>query len=255
MYIAFIKSLASNQRAPLPDFVMASLLTFVAGAVNAGGFFAVRVHTAHMTGIVASVADFLALGNIRIALSALGALVSFILGAGSTAVMVNWAKRRRLHSVYALPLLYESLWLTIIAILGFHLDITLFASFSLMVMLFSFLMGLQNALVTKVTNARIRTTHITGMVTDIGIELGKLFYWNIDKTHPQDERVTGNRKNITMLSLLVALFFSGGLLGAVAYRLFGTLFILPLAAMLCFIALFPLYEDLKAHWLKISHPV
>ena len=36
--------------------------------------------------------------------------------------------------------------------------------------------GLQNALITKLSRAEIRTTHITGIVTDIGIELGKLLY-------------------------------------------------------------------------------
>ncbi|WP_276522724.1 DUF1275 family protein [Cupriavidus necator] len=33
-------------------------------------------------------------------------------------------------------------------------------------------------MITKLSNAEIRTTHLTGMVTDIGIELGKLCYWN-----------------------------------------------------------------------------
>ncbi|MFX4396989.1 YoaK family protein, partial [Acinetobacter baumannii] len=44
--------------------------------------------------------------------------------------------------------------------------------------LLCFIMGLQNAIITKVSQARIRTTHVTGITTDIGIELGKLAYWN-----------------------------------------------------------------------------
>ena len=35
-------------------------------------------------------------------------------------------------------------------------------------------MGLQNAIMTKISKAEIRTTHMTGVVTDIGIELGRL---------------------------------------------------------------------------------
>ncbi|WP_142094294.1 YoaK family protein [Propioniferax innocua] len=38
------------------------------------------------------------------------------------------------------------------------------------VMTLCWTMGLQNALITKVTDAQIRTTHVTGMVTDIGID-------------------------------------------------------------------------------------
>lgn len=38
-----------------------------------------------------------------------------------------------------------------------------------------FAMGLQNALVTKISNATVRTTHLTGLFTDLGIELSQLF--------------------------------------------------------------------------------
>jgi len=36
-----------------------------------------------------------------------------------------------------------------------------------------FTMGLQNAIITKISKAQIRTTHVTGMITDIGIELAR----------------------------------------------------------------------------------
>jgi uncharacterized membrane protein YoaK (UPF0700 family) len=45
------------------------------------------------------------------------------------------------------------------------------------VMLPCFVMGLQNVLLTKLSNAEIRT-HMTGIVTGIGIELGELVHWN-----------------------------------------------------------------------------
>jgi len=38
--------------------------------------------------------------------------------------------------------------------------------------LLCFIMGLQNAVITKISHAEIRTTHVTGLVTDVGIELG-----------------------------------------------------------------------------------
>ena len=28
------------------------------------------------------------------------------------------------------------------------------------------------------SSAQIRTTHMTGVVTDLGIEMGKMLYWN-----------------------------------------------------------------------------
>ena len=47
----------------------------------------------------------------------------------------------------------------------------------------------QNAMITKVSNAEIRTTHVTGMVTDIGIEIGKLLYWNRSSPYPDAPQV------------------------------------------------------------------
>ena len=38
-------------------------------------------------------------------------------------------------------------------------------------------MGLQNALVTKVSQSVVRTTHLTGLFTDLGIELSQLFFY------------------------------------------------------------------------------
>ncbi|MCP5810116.1 DUF1275 domain-containing protein, partial [Klebsiella pneumoniae] len=45
----------------------------------------------------------------------------------------------------------------------------------LLILGLAFLMGLQNATVTRISDARVRTTHVSGMATDIGIELGIAF--------------------------------------------------------------------------------
>ena len=39
-----------------------------------------------------------------------------------------------------------------------------------------FAMGLQNSLVTRISDAVVRTTHLTGLFTDLGIELSQLFF-------------------------------------------------------------------------------
>ncbi|WP_394331199.1 DUF1275 family protein [Chryseobacterium luteum] len=38
-------------------------------------------------------------------------------------------------------------------------------------------MGLQNALVTRVSQSVVRTTHLTGLFTDLGMDLSKLFFF------------------------------------------------------------------------------
>jgi uncharacterized membrane protein YoaK (UPF0700 family) len=76
--------------------------------------------------------------------------------------------------------------------------------------------GLQNALATSYSGAVIRTTHMTGIVTDLGIAFGHLL---------RGHRIELVR--IRLLSTLLAGFFIGGILGAFGYREIGydTLFV------------------------------
>lgn len=216
----------------------------MAGAVNAGGFLALRVYTSHMSGMLASVASFLARDQLPIALSAVGALLAFMGGAASTTLIVHWAQRQKLTSVYALPLLGEAALLLLFGVLGDQLNIKLFSTVSFLVVLLGFMMGMQNALITKISNFRIRTTHVTGMVTDIGIELGRLFCSGIARVGDKDA-TRANLVNLGLLAVLVGQFFAGSLMGAFGFKHFGLLFTVPLAAMLAAVALFPVYDDIR----------
>jgi uncharacterized membrane protein YoaK (UPF0700 family) len=194
-----------------------------------------------MTGIVSSMADNLALGFYALVPAALGALGAFVLGAASTAVMVNFARRRRLYSEYALPLLAEALLLLGFGVLGARLPQAAALAAPLTVALLCYVMGLQNALVTKLSRAEIRTTHMTGIVTDIGIELGKLAYWNRD---PGQAPVRANRRRLGILCALLASFIAGGIAGSAGFMHLGYLTTLPLAALLCVLAIVPAVDDL-----------
>jgi len=112
------------------------------------------------------------------------------------------------------------------------------------VALLCFTMGLQNAIITKISQAEIRTTHVTGMVTDIGIELGKALYWN----RRSDDELTAVRADIEKLWLLVSLvglFFVGGVVGAVGFRYAGFVATLPLAVLLLMLSIVPVMDDLR----------
>ncbi len=178
MPINYARRLTDRRRSTRSNRQLGLCLAFVAGAANAGGFLAVQQYTSHMTGIVSAMADNLALGATDLALAGFGALLSFVLGAMCSTLMINFSRRRRLHSQYALPLALEAVLLLLFGILGAQLMSVPGFFVPLTVVLLCFIMGLQNAIITKLSNAEVRTTHITGMVTDIGIELGRLIYFN-----------------------------------------------------------------------------
>lgn len=219
-------------------------LAFIAGATNAGAFLAVKQYTSHMTGMVSSMADSLVLGDFQLAAGALGGLLSFLLGAATSAVLINYARRRQLKSQFALPLLVEAGLLLLFGLIGARLATIQGLFVPATVMLLCFIMGLQNAVITKVSRSEIRTTHVTGLVTDIGIELGKLVYWNRIQEDPS-LRVVADRDRLLVLFLLVFAFASGGVLGAIGFQRIGYAATIPLALLLVLMASVPAADDIK----------
>lgn len=243
MPVNYARRLTGKTRTTSANRQLGITLAFIAGAINAGAFLAVQQYTSHMTGVVSSLADSLALHQWRTAAAAFGALVCFLLGAATSAVLVNLARRRRLHSEFALPLLLEALLLLVFGTLGGWMAAIQGLVIPATVMLLCFMMGLQNALITKVSRAEIRTTHVTGLVTDIGIELGKLLYWNQLQTDPA-LHVLADRQRLLVLTLLVGSFFLGGLVGAVGFQRFGYFMTVPIAVLLVVLASVPAADDL-----------
>src|SRR5690606_4735538 len=88
MPIAYARFLVGRERTVAANRQVGLLLAFVAGAINAGGFLAVRQYTSHVTGLVSSMADNLVLGDGALVASALAAVLAFLLGAMCCAVLV-----------------------------------------------------------------------------------------------------------------------------------------------------------------------
>lgn len=210
---------------------LGAVLAFVAGATNAGGFLAVGTYTSHMTGIVSAMADQLVLGNLVLATAALGALLAFLLGAMTTAWLVNWGLREQLTSAYGLPLLLESALLLIFGIFGAVIGLWSHFFVPLTVVLLCFIMGLQNAVISKISKSEIRTTHVTGLVTDLGIELGKLLYINRSRLNLA-EPVRANHPKLRLHIILISSFFIGALCGALGFKFLGYVTTVPLAIAL-----------------------
>ena len=235
-----IRGFTALQRTPQADLKLGTVLAFVAGATNAGGFLAVGQYTSHMTGILSSLTDNLVLGQFALVGAGIASVLAFLLGAMSTAWTVNWGMRLQLRSAYGLPLLIEAALLLIFGLFGAAMSLwhTLFLPVT--VVLLCYIMGLQNAVITKISQARIRTTHLTGLITDLGIELGKLLYVNRD---PDMAPVQADRKRLKVHAQLVASFLVGGVAGALGFKYLGYISTVPLAALLLLLVLRPLLDD------------
>lgn len=238
----YLLTVAGPVRSARHNIQLAALLALNAGVLNSVGFVAVSVYTSHMTGLTATVADHLVLGGTMLVLTGLLGIATFVAGAAACAVLFNWGRRRGLRGRYANVLVLEALLVLLFGLLAEelawrHRELVF-------VSVLCFTMGMQNAIITKISDAQIRTTHVTGMVTDIGIELGKLAY--VHRTADLDP-VVANVRRLAMLAMLVGLFFGGGVLGALGYLEFGFATLVPLALVLLLVAAAPLAADVRRH--------
>ena len=244
MLKSFIIALTSRNRNTASNTQLGVLLAFTAGAVNAVGFLLLGSYTSHMTGIVSSIADYFALSNLAAALRAISFVVAFISGAITTSLLTNIARQIKLQSEYAPALLLESILLS-----GFFFwvagtqppqhggaGIT-----TALIILLCFIMGLQNAVITKISRAVIRTTHITGMATDIGIELGR----QLSRKLLRNSAISTSKGKLALHGLLLCTFLSGGIVAGLLFEKYGVLVVAPFPVLLATISVIPLMEDLQ----------
>ena len=232
--------LVARERSARANSHLGIILAFVAGAVNAGGFVAVGRYTSHMTGIVSSIGNSLALHETSATLYAVGFILAFMGGAATCSFIVNHARQHHWHSEFASALMLEAILLLIFGLSasGFLPGLTFSLNFT--IALLCYLMGLQNAVISKISHSVIRTTHVTGISTDIGIELGRYLFRFLKGA---DIPVHYERIHI-LLSLLLS-FLSGSILGALSFPTIGFATVIPLALLLIAIAIEPVLLDLR----------
>lgn len=158
---------------PMKKALLVMVLPCVAGAVNGSGLFELGAYTSHMTGNTARLGHELALRHGSGAIALAGMLLGFLAGAVMGAAVVERARKRdRAH--YATGLCLEALTLAVAA--GFGAAPTArHTPVAGLILLLCFAMGLQNAMITRLSGAVVRTTHVTGIITDVGIELVHLW--------------------------------------------------------------------------------
>lgn len=201
-----------NKRTAQHNLQIASLLSFVAGLVNVVGFIAVAKLTTNVTGHFAFFIDEVFKLNWWQGFSYFLYILYFFLGSFISSFMVEIISRKNPHYIYIIPTTIECVILGAIAIWGNDLikQNPDYMAYSLL-----FAMGLQNSLVTRISNATVRTTHLTGLFTDLGIEISQLFF------HHQKEEKKYLRSSIKLRLTIISFFFFGGIIGGVFYSKLG----------------------------------
>ena len=221
-------------RTVMERITLVVVLPSVAGSINAAGLLEVGVPTSHMTGTVSQIGEQLALGNLATTGFALGLVTAFFCGATVAALLVK-SERADTTSRYAAACLIEVVALALFGLICSVKGWRAAAPPVLVTGLLSFAMGLQNALVTRISNAAVRTTHVTGIITDVAVELVRVV-----RLLRQGLAVRTDPEYLK-LELHVAIFVSflaGATLGPLGFQHFGYGWLLaPIAVLLALAAL------------------
>jgi uncharacterized membrane protein YoaK (UPF0700 family) len=212
---------------------IASLLSFVAGFVNVAGFFAVQRLTTNVTGHFAFFVDEIFKLNFWQGFVYFLYIFFFFLGSFVSNFIIELISKKGDRYIYIVPVSIECLILFVLGIWG-----QAFLSNSPNIIAYSMLfsMGLQNSMVTTISNASVRTTHLTGLFTDLGIELSQLFFYKAE------EQKLILLSSIKLRLTIINFFFIGGIIGGVLYTK-NSLHALIFAATILVLGL--LYDNLK----------
>ena len=135
--------------------------------------------------------------------------VFFLFGAFISNFLAALISRKHPNVSHVIPIALEMIVLISVGIFGVQSSLSSsegkWIAFAML-----FAMGIQNSLVTKISQSTVRTTHLTGLFTDLGIELSQLFFYK----KPEENK---KLKTSIYLRLSIIIFFfigciSGGFL-------------------------------------------
>jgi uncharacterized membrane protein YoaK (UPF0700 family) len=196
--------------------MLAGYLAGVGGLVNSTGFVLIGSFTSHVTGNVGRFATDIVAKQPTAAAGALGMIISFFLGALLASMVIESRTFARAPTAYGMALSIEGLLLAAFSLLAIHVVSVHAPVRDMQAVLLCMAMGMQNSLVTRLSGAVVRTTHLTGVMTDLGIETARwLAWWRRERSRAEDQapREQPGIAKIRLHGTIVATFASGSVVG------------------------------------------
>lgn len=159
---------------------LAIALSWIGGYVNVVALMATAHVVSHTTGNATTFAERLTQARWPEALMLVLIIACFTAGAMLAAVMTHQSRHSQTSASFVRPIAAEVLLLCLFALGVAYLNITVDAPPYLSLIIAcvaAAAMGLQNATITRISSSVVRTTHLTGVFTDLGIELVQLLLW------------------------------------------------------------------------------
>lgn len=194
-------------------------MAFQAGSINIGGYLACHRFVSHTTGFATLFAFEMLHSKWVTALGLLLVPGFFLAGGMLSAFLVDTRIQKNKTPRYSAVFFILGAILIVVALLGASNQLGKFGAIShisadyILLASLAFACGLQNATVTTAFGATIRTTHLTGITTDLAIGLVRI----LQHTHNLNTRKNEIHAN-TMRIMIITLFIFGASLSAYIYQ-------------------------------------
>ena len=197
---------SKNDRTLRENLMLASSTAFVSGVINVAGMIAFLAFTSNVTGHVANLANHFVQQNFREVGVFMLWLMVFFSGAFTANFIIRSLEHKSLYRAHATPVIIEIIILVIVAFYGanFYNETQLEREIIIGSLLFA--IGLQNSMVSTVSGGLIKTSHLTGLFTDLGAEVSE---W----LHPRVERTELIKNKIIIRLTILSFYFIGCIVG------------------------------------------
>ncbi|MBD1364115.1 DUF1275 domain-containing protein [Mucilaginibacter sp. ZT4R22] len=211
-----------KKRSLKQNLMLASSTAFVAGIIDVVGLLAFLAFTSNVTGHVANLAKNILQQDIRDILIFGFWLLMFMLGSFVSSFVVRSLKHISTYRAHSVPIIIEIIVLLFVALYGNNFYNETQNERRIVIAALLFAMGLQNGLVSNISGGLIKSTHLTGLFTDLGGELA-------DWIHPRTEDTQIVKNKIYVRVTILTFFIFGGLVGGYFFNLyeFKVLYFVP----------------------------
>ncbi|MEO3408231.1 YoaK family protein [Mucilaginibacter sp. CAU 1740] len=202
-----------DQRTLKENLMLASSTAFVAGVTNVAGMLAFLVFTSNVTGHVANLAKHIVEQNYHQMIIFVVWLLMFFAGAFVSSFIIRSFSDKSRWRANSTPMVIEAIILLAVAIYGhnFYKETDTEREIVICAVLFS--MGLQNSLVSNISGGLIKSSHLTGLFTDLGSEVAERF-------HPTTKDVKPVENKILIRCTVLGFYLFGGLVGGYFFDLY-----------------------------------
>jgi uncharacterized membrane protein YoaK (UPF0700 family) len=220
------------------NLMLASSTAFVAGMTNVVGVIAFLTFTSNVTGHVATLARHVVERNFHEIAIFFVWLSAFFMGAFTASFLIWSFQRRSKYLAHSAPIVLEIILLLIVAIYGHQLYNETDMEREIIITILLFSMGLQNSMASTISGGLIKTSHLSGLFTDLGSELAE---W----LHPKTDKTEVLRNKLYIRFTILGFYFAGGVIGGYLFNKYDFLIFYLIPFILVTIIAYDLMPWLK----------